>query len=143
VSSQLHRKPDSLARRAQAAAAHEKAEKAIRDMVRAREAITFAAVAARAGVSREYLYRAPDLAAKIRAARQQPHLAPVDNPAGQPDPVLAALREHIRRLEHRHADELRTLRTENDQLRRELEATLGRLLADSNRTGLHSDPKSP
>lgn len=129
--------PDHLiaARRAQAAHAHDKAEKAIRDMVRARETITFAAVAARAGVSREYLYRAPDLAAQIRAGRQQPRLAPVDDTAGRHEPVLAALRDHIRRLEHRHAEELRTLRAENNQLRRQLEATLGRLLTQSNQAG--------
>lgn len=123
--------PLIAARRALAAHTHEKAEKAIRDMIRARETITFVAVAAHAGVSREYLYRSPDLAAKIRAARQQQRLAPVDDTAGRHEPVLAALREHIRRIEDHHAEELRTLRAENHQLRRQLEVALGRLLAHS------------
>jgi len=114
------------ARRTQAALTHGRALKALRDMVRARHPITFAAVAARAGVSRGYLYRTPDLAAKIREARQQPRLAPAEGTAGQ-QPV-AALREHVRRLELHHAKELGILRAENDRLRRQLEVALGHLL---------------
>jgi len=43
-------------------------------------------------------------------------------------PVIAALRDHIHRLESQHAAELRDLRSENEQLRRQLETALGRLL---------------
>ncbi len=82
-----------------------------------------------ARVSREILYRTPHLAEKIRSARTTVTPRPVPESLGGHQPLIAALRDQIRRLESGHAAELRTLRAENDNLRRQLEPTLGRLLA--------------
>lgn len=116
------------ARRARADDTRHRANKALAKMIRAREPITFTAVASRAGVSREYLYRTPELAAKIREARSSP-AAPISSEATQkPHSIIAALRDHIRRLEAQHTRELSQLRAENTRLRRELEAALGQIL---------------
>lgn len=125
--------PLIAARRARAEQAHNKAHAALAAMVRVREPITFAAVAARAGVSREFLYRHPELAAKIRTARNTTPLTAASDSAEENRPVLAALREHIRRLEADHATQVQALRAENAQLRRQLESALGELLATSAR----------
>lgn len=85
------------ARRASAAQTQQRALTALAAMIRRRERVTFAAVAAQADVSREYLYRTPDLAVKIRAARESRPLAAASSPAGGDQPIVAALREHIRR----------------------------------------------
>jgi len=119
--------PLVAARRARAANTHQRALTALRQLIRAREPVTFAAVAARAGVSREYLYRHLELASKIRAARTRYAPQPVEAPSGE-QPVLAALRDHVRRLDAEHHDQLAALRRENEDLRRQLETALGRLL---------------
>lgn len=123
--------PDALiaARRARAQRAHDQALAALKAMTRARERITFAAVAARAGVSREFLYRHADLADQIRQARHDTPtpLAPVSH-ASESSP-LSALRAHIRRIEAQHAHDLSALRNENKRLRAELELALGQLIA--------------
>lgn len=116
------------ARRALADDTRHRANKALAKMIRAREPITFTTVASRAGVSREYLYRTPELAAKIRDARSSSP-ARLSNGANQePHSIIATLRDHIRRLEARHATDLSRLRAENTRLRRELEAALGQIL---------------
>ena len=97
-------------------------------MTRAREPITFSAVAARAGVSREYLHRKPDLADKIRSARSSPTPRPAVTADAASVSVIRALREHIRRLEAEHALEVRGLHADNEALRRQLQHTLGALL---------------
>lgn len=105
-----------------------RAHAAVAALVKERRAVTFSAVAERAGVSRGYLYRTPELASKIRTERDRP-------PAMAPAPtevtasVEAALREHIRRLEATHERELQTLREENQNLRRQLQTALGELIS--------------
>lgn len=90
--------------------------------------MTFSAVAERAGVSRGYLYRNPELASKIRTERDRtPVVAPA--PTAVPASVEAALREHIRRLEANHERELQTLREENQHLRQQLQTALGELIS--------------
>lgn len=123
--------PDALiaARRARAQRAHDQALTALKAMTRAREPITFAAVAARAGVSREFLYRHPDLADKIRQARHDTPTPLAPAPHASEGSPLSALRAHIRRLEAQHAHELSALRNENKRLRAELELALGQLIA--------------
>lgn len=117
------------ARRAQAQRTHDRALQAIKAMTRAREPITFTTVAARAGVSREFLYRQPELADTIRAARRGPHpLATAIAPRPGEPSVLTALREHIRRLEASHAEQMNALRSENARLRQQYEQVLGQLL---------------
>lgn len=116
------------ARRARADDTRHRANKALAKMIRAREPITFTAVASRAGVSREYLYRTTELAAKIREARSSSP-ARLSNGANQePHSIIATLRDHIRRLEVQHATDLSHLRAENTRLCRELEAALGQIL---------------
>lgn len=116
------------ARRARADDTRHRADKALATMIRAREPITFTTVASRAGVSREYLYRVPELAAKIRDARSSTPVRISAEASEAPHSVIAALRDHIRRLEVQHATDLSHLRAENTRLRRELEAALGQIL---------------
>lgn len=122
------------ARRERAKQSHDRALQAIRTMTRAREHITFSAVAIRAGVSREYLYRTPELADKIRSARIIARPQTIAAQGTSHEPVIAALRDHIRRLETNHALQVTQLREENARLRRELETTLGKLLAEGHPT---------
>lgn len=117
------------ARRATAEQIKERTLKALAAMIRRREPITFTAVAIQAGVSREYLYRTPDLATKIKSSRGRPY------PQATPDtdetnrPIVTVLREHIRRIEATHAESLRGLREENKDLRRQLESALGSIVS--------------
>ena len=53
---------------------------------------------------------------------------PTSLPAAGTDPVLATLREHVRRLTAEHQRDLAALREENQQLRRQLKTTLGELI---------------
>ena len=102
-------------------------------MVRSREPVTFSAVASRAGVSREYLYRTPDLAANIRNARasRAGELREASE-SGSPS-IIAALRDHIRRLEATHHTEIANFRRENQDLQRQLAAALGQLIGEQPR----------
>jgi hypothetical protein len=81
--------------------------------------ITFQGVADRAGVSRQWLYKNPELRAeieKLRATHRGPH------------PVPAAQRTSDASLRQRNAmllDENRRLRSENSQLKHELANLLG------------------
>lgn len=105
-----------------------RAHAAVAALVKERRAVTFSAVAERAGVSRGYLYRTPELAGKIRAERDRtPALAPA--PTAVTPSVEAALREHIRRLEATHERELKALREENQRLRHQLQTALGELIS--------------
>lgn len=107
---------------------HERAAAAIRELVRKRHPVTFSSVAIAAGVSRGYLYRNQELAEVIRAERdQRPAVAPA--PAAANSSIEAALRSHIRRLQAGYEQDIRGLREENAQLRRELQNALGELVA--------------
>lgn len=106
--------PSPAPRRARADQAHQRARHALAAMIRAREPVTFAAVAACAGVSREVLYRTTGLATRIRTARTRATPMPVPETSSGSSPVLAALREHIRRIEVQHVDEVRALRRERE-----------------------------
>lgn len=116
------------ARQRLAQATAERAEAALATMIRNRDPITFTAVSHRAGVSREYLYRHPELCQRIKQARgtATPALAPATDPG---DGVIAALRDHIRRQERAHQDTVRQLKADNADLRRQLEQALGAVIA--------------
>lgn len=62
------------AARARAESTHRRATTAIQELAEAGDPITFQAVAAKAGVSRAWLYKTPTISEKIRACR--PHTAP-------------------------------------------------------------------
>lgn len=119
------------ARRRASTQAVARAERALKDMVRAGEPITISAVAARAKVSRGWLSRHPDLAPKVRNQRQLPIAATNYDPAVPREPAgspLAALREHLRREEQRHQNELAVTRARIHDLERQLQAALGEVI---------------
>lgn len=120
--------PLVAARQRMAQAIAERAENALAAMLRNRDPITFAAVAQRAGVSREYLYRHPDLSQRIKHARQaaKPALRSAPDPG---DGVIAALRDHIRRQERTHQNAIRQLKSDNADLRRQLQTALGAVIS--------------
>lgn len=101
-----------------------RAVQALRELDRTGAPATFAAVAAKAGVSRSWLYAQPDIRdqiARLREATSRSPAAPV--PAAQRTTDASLLR----RLEAAHA-ERRRLQEENTRLRQEL-ARAGRRVA--------------
>lgn len=98
-----------------------KAIQAIRELDQTGAPVTFAAVAARAGVSRSWLYSQPDIAGQVQRLREATGRAPAPSiPAGQRTSDTSLLR----RLAAAH-EELRNLRAERDRLRRQLAQALG------------------
>jgi hypothetical protein len=85
----------------------ERAERALRDLASEGAAITFQAVARRAGVSRQWLYTQPALRSEIERLRDRPRAEARGIPARQ-RPTEASLRQL-----------LETLRAENQRLREE------------------------
>lgn len=105
-----------------------RAEKALRDMIRKGDAVTVSAVAARAGVSRGWLSRHPDLGPKIRSNRAA-RAAPLATGNDESDPSpIAALREHIRRQQLHHERELSKARARAYELEQQLQAALGEVI---------------
>lgn len=113
---------------ARSAQTRSRAHAAVAALVKERRPVTFSAVAERAGVSRGYLYRTPELASKIRTERDRTP-AVASAPTAVTATVEAALREHIRRLEATHERELRAMRDENQRLRHQLQTALGELIS--------------
>ena len=101
-----------------------RAVQALRELDRTGAPVTFAAVAAKAGVSRSWLYAQPDIRdqiVRLREATSRSPAAPV--PAAQRTTDASLLR----RLEAAHA-ERRRLQEENTRLRQEI-AQAGRRVA--------------
>ncbi len=101
-----------------------RAVQALRELDRTGAPVTFAAVAAKAGVSRSWLYAQPDIRdqiVRLREATSRSPAAPV--PAAQRTTDASLLR----RLEAAHA-ERRRLQDENTRLRQEI-ARAGRRVA--------------
>ena len=90
------------------------------DPSRAGEPITFAAVAARASVSRAWLYRATELRAEIERLRRQGRRPATSLPAAQ----RSSVDSYQRRIEAL-LDANRALREENRRLNERLAAFLG------------------
>jgi hypothetical protein len=119
-------RPDPAAPLAAAAARrHEltraRAIQALRELDRAGTPVTFASVAAAAGISRSWLYTQPDIRDQIQQQRQ------ATRPAPGP-PVPASQRASDASLRARLAaalDRNRTLAEENTRLRRQLARALG------------------
>ncbi|WP_432573152.1 DUF6262 family protein [Kineococcus sp. SYSU DK005] len=88
-----------------------------------RRPITFQAVAKEAGVSRGYLYTEHRLRSRIEEARQTMTPAPAA-PRPRAD-VRASDSSLLQRLEQAH-QRIRKLRSDNEQLRKELAHALGR-----------------
>src|SRR3954462_10813169 len=92
-----------------------RAEQALAELDAAGVAVSFQAVAQRAGISRQWLYTQPELRARIEALRDRAPAASAGVPAGQ-RASEASLRQ---RLESLHAENQR-LREENAALKAEL-----------------------
>ncbi len=107
--------------------ARAKAIQAIRELDRAGTAVTFAGVAATAGVSRSWLYSQPDIRAHIQRLRHATGRSAATVPASQ----RASDASLLRRLQAAHAErekllsERAQLLEERDRLRRQLARMLG------------------
>jgi hypothetical protein len=103
---------------ARSVSAAERARHALVDLHARNDTITFAAVAARANVSRQFLYTHPDLRAEIERLRNAPQPAPARRHASD-----ASMRARLRVA----LDENKRLRQEIAELRDELALTHGRV----------------
>jgi hypothetical protein len=128
--------PDNLRRaaRAKSAAAAERAEGALRSMLKTGEPITFRGVAGTAGVSLDFLYRSAQLRPRIEQLRAQQRRAPSpgrsDSTTDQVDndgSVVRTLTAQLRELRRAHREEVTALQAalatahgENLELRRRL-----------------------
>ena len=101
-------------------AALERSVAALRSLERAGLSITFNSVAGRAGVSRSWLYRQPELREAIVSCRSLRRAPALGVPAAQRS-SLASLQS---RLETAYAEVAR-LRATNSELRRQVEHLLG------------------
>lgn len=126
--------PDNLRRAAQAksAATTERAEQALRGMLKRGEPITFRGLAAAAGVSLDFLYRSQRLRPRVEQLRAQQRRTPAAQPAAADVPagdssVVRTLSAQLAEVKRRHRDEVAGLRAalaaahgENLELRRRL-----------------------
>ena len=130
--------PDPLAQAA--ARRHQltrsKAIQALRELDRAGTPVTYASVAAAAGISRSWLYTQPDISDQIQRLRTSTSHAP-------DAPVPAAQRTTSASLHARLAAALqrnKTLADENARLRRQLARALGDQRTTRTRSGNNPDP---
>jgi hypothetical protein len=118
--------PRSTALRSAAAArsvaAEQRAQRAITELDRRGQPITFLAVAAQAGVSARYLYAHPQLRATIQQLRDEQHSAP-SRPRRHPRANDESIRARLRGA----LEENKQLRAENAQLRDELALAHGKI----------------
>lgn len=122
---------------ARTAAATARAETALRQMTRNGDTITFRGLAARAGVSLDFLYRNAalrDRVALLRARQQTQPAAARAAPAQPGTSVVATLTAQL-------ADVKRRYHEENTELRRALEAAHGENLLLRRRLG--QQPEDP
>jgi hypothetical protein len=102
-----------------------RAETAIARLYQADETITFASVSRTAGVSLSWLYKQPRIRERIQYLREQqrkqrdaqlPPVSPSGTSDSSKDAIIAALKEQIKQL-----------RAENRDLRKQLEVAYGQL----------------
>jgi len=117
---------------ARTAAAAARAETALTAMITAGEPVTFRGLAARAGVSLDFLYRNTAIRARIERQRDAQPARPRPGPEApdQPGSVVRALTAQLADLKRRHREETTALRQaleqahgENLLLRRQLAAS--------------------
>ncbi len=104
-------------------AARERAQRGLEALLQAHEPVTFRAVARAGPVSIDFLYREPELRARIEDLRAAEHATEPDATPPR-STVVHALTQH-----------LRALRTENADLRRRLEAAHGEIVRLKRTTG--------
>jgi hypothetical protein len=125
--------PDNLRQAAarKSAAAHARAEHALREMIRTEQPITFRGLAQAGGISLDFLYRTPELRQRVEQLRAQQQTRPPRPaeraPADHPSSVIRTLTAQLAELRRRHRDEVHTLKQaleaahgENLELRRSL-----------------------
>lgn len=126
--------PDNLRRAAAAkkAAATQRAERGLRDMIHRGDPITFRALAQTAGVSLDFLYRNAEIRRRVEQLRdQQRGTSPATRSQrvdpDQPSSVVRTLTAQLADLKRRHRDEINALKRsleaahgENLELRRHL-----------------------
>jgi hypothetical protein len=131
-------RPDPAAPLAQAAARrHEltrsKAIQALRELDRSGHPVTFASVAAAAGISRSWLYTQPDISGQVRKLRNDARDPATAIPAGQ-----RATGESLRARLTAALQRNQKLADENARLRRQLARALGDQRSSRTRSG--NDP---
>ena len=136
----MHSNPAPLA--IAAARRHEltraKAIQALRELDRAGAPVTFAALAAAAGISRSWLYTQPDIRDQIQRLRSATARTPVPAaiPAGQ-RAIDASLRTRLTAALQRN----QALADENTRLRRQLARALGDQRTTRTRSGNDPGPQ--
>ena len=105
----------------------QRATVALAELEQAGGEVTFQRVARAAGVSRQWLYRQPQLRARIEALRAKP---PTPVPAGE-----RSSDESLRQRLTAALEDNQRLRAENQQLRTELAGAYGARRADARRAG--------
>jgi hypothetical protein len=107
-----------------------KAIQAIRQLEHAGAGVTFALVAATAGVSRSWLYGQADLRAEVERLRERPRRSSPSVPVRQ-----RASDTSLHRRLQAALDQCRKLTEENSRLRRQLEYALGEQRISTPRAG--------
>jgi len=123
--------PDNLRQAAarKSAAAKDRAELGLREMIRRGEPITFRGLAHKAGVSLDFLYRSSEIRHRVEQLRAQQQRRLPTPPAApdpdQPNGVIRTLTAQLVELKRQHRDEVHALRQalevaqgENLELRR-------------------------
>jgi hypothetical protein len=103
---------------ARTAAATARAENALISMIRAGEPVTFRGLAAKAGVSLDFLYRNDGIRSRIehhRSARSGQRPAPAAPGQDHPSSVVRALTAQLADLKRRHREETAALRQALEQ----------------------------
>jgi hypothetical protein len=132
-------RPDPASPLAQAAARrHEltrsKAIQALRELDRSGHPVTFASVAATAGISRSWLYTQPDISGQVQRLRATRNGKPADAVPGGQRATGASLRARLTAALKRNQQ----LADENARLRRQLARALGDQRSSRTRSG--NDP---
>lgn len=134
--------PDNLRKAAQAkqTAATERAERGLRELIKAGQPITFQAVAAAGRVSKDFLYRTPELRARITQLRNQqnpktPHLSAA---ATEGETQRQSTSSIVKTLSTKLTAERVQHRRELNELRSALAAAHGEILTLKRQQGLGS-----
>ena len=123
---------------ARTAAATARAEAALTAMIKAGEPVTFRGLAARGGVSLDFLYRTTAIRTRIEHHRSVQPLRPQPAPAALPGQDLSA--SVVRKLTAQLADLRRRHREETTALRQALEQAHGENLLLRRRLAAGRDP---
>jgi hypothetical protein len=130
--------PDNLRHAAarKSAATQARAEQALREMIRAKQAITFRGLAQTAGVSLDFLYRCVPIRQQVETlrAQQQNTPPPTEAPTSQDSStssVVRTLTAQLGALKQRHREEV-------GQLKQALETAHGEILELRRRLPRHA-----